>query len=156
MAFRMPGDLLQNRCHRPPRPPTVAVRRQGMVEHDPGQVVGPCFAAGSDVMRSETLRTPALQLGETHRRLQTSRDVAQGGLRPSRRLHLHDDQVSQIIRMKVVADLEPATAEAVCTNGLSGQARRAASSRLSVPTALVSKSSNGMAAARSCEGWAAV
>jgi hypothetical protein len=36
------------------------------------------------------------------------------------------------------------------TNGLSGQERRAASRRLRVPTAFVSKSSNGMAAARSC------
>ena len=38
---------------------------------------------------------------------------------------------------------------------LSGQLRRAASSRFSVPTALVSKSSNGIAAARSWEGCAA-
>ena len=38
---------------------------------------------------------------------------------------------------------------------LSGQLRRAASSRFSVPTALVSKSSNGIAAARSWDGCAA-
>ncbi len=37
-----------------------------------------------------------------------------------------------------------------------GRACRAASSRFSVPTALVSKSSNGIAAARSCDGCAAV
>ena len=43
-----------------------------------------------------------------------------------------------------------------CTNGLSGQLWRVASSRLSVPVALVSKSSNGIAAARSWLGWAAV
>ena len=41
------------------------------------------------------------------------------------------------------------------TNGDSGQWRRAASSRLSVPTALTSKSSNGRSLARSCDGWAA-
>ena len=40
--------------------------------------------------------------------------------------------------------------------GDSGQWRRAASSRFSVPTAFTSKSSKGMLAARSCEGWAAV
>ena len=44
----------------------------------------------------------------------------------------------------------------MCTKGLSGQYRRAASSRFRVPTAFVSKSSKGMAAARSCDGWAAV
>ena len=41
-------------------------------------------------------------------------------------------------------------------NGDSGQDRRAASSRCSVPSAFTSKSRNGMAAARSCEGCAAV
>ena len=35
-------------------------------------------------------------------------------------------------------------------------ASRTASKRLSVPTALISKSSNGMEAALSCDGWAAV
>ena len=44
----------------------------------------------------------------------------------------------------------------MCTNGDSGQRPSAASSRLSVPTAFVSKSSKGIAAARSCDGWAAV
>src|ERR1035438_10188535 len=41
-------------------------------------------------------------------------------------------------------------------NGVSGQDLRAASSMCSVPSAFTSKSSSGMAAARSCEGWAAV
>jgi len=43
----------------------------------------------------------------------------------------------------------------MCTNGLAGQDRRAASSRLSVPTALVSKSSKGMAAEPTFDGCAA-
>jgi hypothetical protein len=43
----------------------------------------------------------------------------------------------------------------MCANGASGHDCRTASRRLSVPTAFVSKSSNGIAAARSCEGWAA-
>ena len=40
-------------------------------------------------------------------------------------------------------------------NTASGACFRVASSRLSVPPALTSKSSNGRALARSCEGWAA-
>ena len=41
------------------------------------------------------------------------------------------------------------------TNGESGQWWRTASRRLSVPSAFTSKSSNGRAAARSCDGCAA-
>jgi hypothetical protein len=40
-------------------------------------------------------------------------------------------------------------------NTASGAPRRVASSRLSVPTALTSKSSNGKSRALSCDGWAA-